>query len=119
MTTETHETTLSSELDTRLSTLAAVADLLGSAPADELAVDTLPQIAGLMERLADEAHDLAEELWSRLREARVEAGAYPSLEDIAPRDRRNNENAAGTGTADGAKDEADEGRPFRVGDQHE
>ena len=26
---------------------------VGSAPADELAVDTLPQIAGLMERLAD------------------------------------------------------------------
>ena len=79
MTTETHETTLSSELDTRLSTLAAVADLLGSAPADELAVDTLPQIAGLMERLADEAHNLADELWQRLRAARVEAGIYPEL----------------------------------------
>ena len=74
-----HETAVSSQLDSRLSTLSAVADLLGSAPADELAVDTLPQIAGLMERLADEAHNLADELWQRLRAARVEAGIYPEL----------------------------------------
>ena len=39
----------------------------------------LPQIAGLMERLADEAHNLADELWQRLRAARVEAGIYPEL----------------------------------------
>ena len=79
MNTKMHETAVSSQLDSRLSTISAMCDLLGSAPADELAVDTLPQVAGLMQRLADEAHDLADELWQRLRAARVEAGEYPEL----------------------------------------
>ena len=79
-----HETTVSSALDNRLSTLLAISDLLGSAPADELGVDTLPHVAGLMQRLADEAHDLADELWRRLRTAKGRLGVYPSLAGIAP-----------------------------------
>lgn len=96
-----HETAVSSQLDGRLSTLSAVADLLGSAPADELAVDTLPQVAGLMQRLADEAHDLADELWRRLRTAKVQLGVYPDLNEIAGRvtstagDRRDENDADG------------------------
>ena len=114
-----HETRISSALESRISEGKALARMAGAASPEGLADDTLSCVADVMQRLADEAHDLADELWRRLRTARVEAGVYPSLKDIAPRDRRNNENAAGTGTADGAKDEADEGRPFRVGDRHE
>lgn len=75
-----HETRISSELESRISEGKALARMAGAASSEGLADDTLSCVADVMERLADEAHDLAEELWSRLREVRVEAGVYPALD---------------------------------------
>ncbi|MCP5415225.1 MAG: hypothetical protein H6961_11535 [Chromatiaceae bacterium] len=80
-----HETRISSALESRISEGKALARMAGAASPEGLADDTLSCVADVMQRLADEAHDLADELWRRLRTAKVQLGVYPDLSEIADR----------------------------------
>ena len=53
--------------------------------ADELDDTTLTQLASLVKRAALDARELTDELWRRLRTAKVQLGVYPDLSEIADR----------------------------------
>ena len=67
------------------STIVALGDVLGSVNADELDDTTLTQLASLVKRAALDARELTDELWRRLRTAKVQLGVYPDLSEIADR----------------------------------
>lgn len=67
---------LSSLLDERLSGLAALANLLGSAPLEELADATLPDIATLVRNEVRASEAIASELWRRLSAAKGHGGCH-------------------------------------------
>ncbi|MCA9970647.1 MAG: hypothetical protein KC425_10555 [Anaerolineales bacterium] len=75
------DTELSSDLDDRLSAIAALGDVLGSVRADELADDSIGQLGALVRRLANDANALGAELWGRLRAAKVADGDCLQLDD--------------------------------------
>lgn len=81
-----HDTTLSVRLEDVLRTIVAVGDVLGSARVDELAADTSLHLGQLIYQLGREANVLSEEMWSRLRDGKAEAGYCSSLEESSDDD---------------------------------